>query len=397
MASQPHFTRLFAEPPFGGEAFGDSHAAWHPPKASMSAVPWSGMDNHGAILAWDALALWASEPNPFFESWYLLPALRGQDTGGRVKLLRFEIAGELAGLMPVVEASRYYTRPIPHLASWLHPNCFLGAPLVARGLEKPFWRALLDWADAQGGLGLFLHLAELPLSGALYDALREVVGEEQRMAAVVARANHVILRSDLTPDAYFEATVSGKKRKEYRRQANRLAETGALAFTRQRGDEDLADWIESFLALEASGWKGAAGSALASHHATATLWRDALTGAAQRGRLERLAMTLDGRPVAMLASFITAPAAFMFKTTFDESLAVYSPGVLLQRENLAMLEAEGIDWVDSCAGEDHPMITHLWRERRPVGKVSLAIGGGLRRGLFGKMVARELGGEPCGL
>ncbi len=395
MASQPDFLRDFSLP----EATPDDgpRPHWAAPQGEIRAVDWTTMDHHDAVMAWDALAVWASEPNPFFESWYLLPALRGQGAGGQVKLLRFEIAGELAGLMPVVEASRYYTRPIPHLANWLHPNCFVGAPLVARGLEKPFWRAMLDWADRQGGLGLFLHLAELPLSGALYEALHAVVGEQDRLAAVVARGNHVILQSDLAPEAYYEATVSAKKRKEYRRQANRLAETGALAFTRQRGDEDLAQWIEAFLTLEASGWKGKAGSALASHEATAMLWREALRGAAKRGRLERLAMTLDGRPVAMLASFITPPAGFMFKTTFDESLAAYSPGVLLQRENLAMLEAEGINWVDSCAGEDHPMITHLWRERRPVGKVSLAIGGGLRRAIFGKMVAREMGGEPCGL
>jgi CelD/BcsL family acetyltransferase involved in cellulose biosynthesis len=355
------------------------------------------MDEPDAIGAWDALTHWASEPNPFFESWYLLPALRGLDPAGRVQMLRFEIDGNLAGLLPLVHARRYYTRPIPHLASWLHPNCFLGAPLVARGLERPFWLALLAWADGQGGLGLFLHLSGLPLSGALYEALRAVLAEDGRNAALVARQNHVMLTSDLAPDAYFEAAVSAKKRKEYRRQANRLADHGKVAFTRHKDAADLARWTEDFLHLEAAGWKGAAGSALASHAATEALFRDSLTGAAERGRLERLALTLDGRPVAMLATFLTPPGAFMFKTAFDETLSPFSPGVLLQRENLAMLEAPDIGWVDSCAGDDHPMITHLWRERRPVGRVSLAIGGAARRGVFGVMARRELGGDGFGI
>jgi hypothetical protein len=87
----------------------------------------------------------------------------------------------------------------------------------------------------------------------------------------------------------------------------------------------------------------------------------------------------------------------MFKTAFDESLAAYSPGVLLQRENMAMLGAKDIAWVDACAGEDHPMISHLWRERRPVGRVSIALGGAARRAVFGALARRELGGRPFGI
>lgn len=397
VASQPNHQRAvpawaepFAPPPQG--------APERPaPRGAIHAVHWRAMDEPDAVRAWDALAQWASEPNPFFESWYLLPALRGLDSAGRVQMLRFEIDGDLAGVLPLVHAPRYYTRPIPHLASWMHPNCFLGAPLVARGLERPFWRALLAWADAQGGLGLFLHLSGLPLSGALYEALRAVLAEDGRDAALVARQNHVMLSSDLAPEAYFEAAVSAKKRKEYRRQANRLADHGEVAFTRHNDAADLACWTKDFLALEAAGWKGAAGSALASHAATEALFRDSLIGAAERGRLERLALTLDRRPIAMLATFLTPPGAFMFKTAFDEALGPFSPGVLLQRENLAMLGAPNIGWVDSCAGDDHPMITHLWREHRPVGRVSLAIGGTVRRGVFGAMARRELGGNGFGI
>ena len=120
--------------------------------------------------------------------------------------------------------------------------------------------------------------------------------------------------------------MRGKKRKELRRQHARLSEEGKLKLDRFADDRCLATWIDHFLALEASGWKGAAGSALAAHDATTGLFRDALRGAAQRGRLERLSLTLDGRPVAMLANFITPPGAFSYKTAFDERFARFSPG-----------------------------------------------------------------------
>src|SRR5690606_27816046 len=155
------------------------------------------------------------------------------------------------------------------------------------------------------------------------------------------------------------------------------------------GAEDLEVWTEEFLALERAGWKGEAGSALACDARTARLFREALAGAAQRGRVERLAIRLDGRPLAMLATFLSPPDAFAFKTAFDETYARFSPGVLLQRENLAILSHTDIAWTDSCAAQDHPMIDHFWRERRTVARRNIAIGGKARRLLFRALAARE--------
>ncbi len=146
------------------------------------------------------------------------------------------------------------------------------------------------------------------------------------------------LRSDQSSAAYFDAALSGKKRKELRRQDRRLGEAGALDFERDTCDEGLDAWITDFLALEQSGWKGRAGSALADAAATATLFRRNSAGAAQAGVLERLALTLDGKPIAMLANFLTPPGAFAYKTAFYEDYARFSPGVLLQRHNLALLD-----------------------------------------------------------
>lgn len=367
------------------------------PAGQIKAVSWQAFEAPETRLAWDALAECAAEPNPFHESWYLLPALRALDPAGEVKVLRFEAGGELAGLLPVRHEKRYYRWPIPQLCTWIHGNCFQGAPLVARGLERAFWRAFLAWADDNAGSALFLHLAQMPLQGPLYEALQAVLAEQGRLAGLVHREERAMLASELSAEAYFEASLSGKKRKELRRQFARLSEQGELTFERRDDDAHLARWTEDFLALEHSGWKGAQGSALASHHGTTRLFKEALFGAASRGRLERLTLSLDGEPIAMLANFITAPGAYSYKTAFDERFARYSPGVLVQRENLALLDRAGIDWVDSCAAADHPMIDHIWRERRAVGRLSIAIGGRLRRALFARLLKAELGRSPSGL
>ncbi|WP_159978412.1 MULTISPECIES: GNAT family N-acetyltransferase [unclassified Novosphingobium] len=360
----------------------------------LTCVPWRDLE--AEVPAWDNLARVASEPNPFFESWYLLPSLRHLAQTDPVRILRFEQDGVLAGLLPVVRAGRYYRWPVPHLSSWLHTNCFCGVPLVAKGAEKAFWQAVLRWADDEPGAALFMHLRGIVLGGPLHAALEAVAANDGRLIEVVHTEARAMLASDLAPEAYLEASLSSKKRKELRRQANRLAEEGAVTLDRRTDADDVAPWCEKFLALERAGWKGEAGSALGCDEGTAHLFRESLNGAATRGRLERLTLTLDGQPLAMLATFLTAPGAYSFKTAFDENFARFSPGVLLQRENLAMLDREGIAWSDSCASADHPMIDHFWRERRAIGRLSIAIGGTLRRAAFRHFVRAETARRPAG-
>jgi hypothetical protein len=122
-----------------------------------------------------------------------------------------------------------------------------------------------------------------------------------------------------------------------------------------------------------------------------------MTEAAARGRIERLSIELGGKPIAMLVNLIAPPGCFSFKTAFDERFARFSPGVLLQLENLALLERGDVAWADSCAAQGHPMIDSLWRERRAIGRFSVAIGGRARRAVFGKLVSLELSRNPAGL
>ncbi|MFM7348650.1 MAG: GNAT family N-acetyltransferase [Erythrobacter sp.] len=290
------------------------------------------------VAAWERLVARAAEPNPFFEPWFLLPSLRHFDKSQAVRVAAWYRGEQLAGLLPVLRASDYYGHRVPHLRGWLHPNAFGGVPLIAAGHEDAFWRDLLAHCDRHAAGALLLHLPLLPADGPAHAALERVLAGQGRAHYASAEETRALLTGDTTAADYLGQAMSAKKRKELRRQHNRLAEEGALTFERREGDEHLADWTAAFLALEAAGWKGEAGSALASAAETRALFEETLAGAAAAGRLERLALRLDGRPIAMLANFITPPGAFSFKTAFDESLARFSPGVLLQLENLALLE-----------------------------------------------------------
>lgn len=341
------------------------------------------------LAAWDRLVRTAAEPNPFFEPWFLIPSLEQWGAAEGVLVKAWFHEGRLAGLLPVVRSAEYYSHIITHAKGWLHPNAFCGVPLIAAGHEQAFWTDLLAHFDRRAHRALFWHLPLIPADGPVNAALERVLAARRRTYYTVAEQNRAFLTGDSTAVAYLETAMSAKKRKELRRQHNRLAEEGTLTFERLEGAECLAEWTSEFLALEAAGWKGKGGSALASATGTAALFTESLAGAGAAGRLERLALRLDGRAIAMLVNFITPPGAYSFKTAFDESYARFSPGMLLQLENLALLERADVAWADSCAVEGHPMIERLWRDGRRMISRNIAIGGPARRALFRLLMAYE--------
>ncbi|WP_327469098.1 GNAT family N-acetyltransferase [Sphingopyxis sp.] len=341
--------------------------------------------------AWDRLADDASEPNPFAERWCLQSALHllDPDRHARLVLVRDGSDGPVIGIMPIAPVARYGRLPLRHVTGWAHPNHFLGTPLVRAGFESLFWSILLGWCDAAPWAHTLLHVPRLTEGGPLHRALVDVARVRGGEAEVVHREERALLESRLSPEQYWDAAVRAKKRKELRRQANRLAEQGAISFRRWQAGEPLDRWIDGFLDLEARGWKGRAGSALASHGDTEAWFRAILTGAADAGKLDMRALDLDGRPLAMLVNFLVPPGGFSFKTAFDEDYARFSPGVLLQQVNLDLLDDPRINWVDSCAAPGHPMIDSVWRERRALLWVNLPLSAPADRLRFAMLARAE--------
>ncbi|WP_235302896.1 GNAT family N-acetyltransferase [Sphingopyxis sp. MWB1] len=341
--------------------------------------------------AWDRLADEASEPNPFAERWCLQSALHllDPDRQTRLVLVRDGADGPVIGVMPLALALRYGRLPMRHVAGWSHYHQFHGAPLVRAGFEHLFWSILLAWCDAAAWAQTMLLVRRLTENGPLHRAFVDVARMRGDRLEIVHREERALLESDFTPQAYWEASVRSKKRKELRRQANRLAEQGTVEFRHWRAGEPVEPWAEAFLALEAAGWKGRAGSALASQNDTAAWFRAIIVAAAEAGRLDMRALDLGGRPLAILINFLTPPGAFSFKTAFDEDFARYSPGVLLQQENLALLDDPRIQWTDSCAAPDHPMIDSVWRERRQLVWVATPLAGRSNRLRFGGLMQIE--------
>ena len=66
--------------------------------------------------------------------------------------------------------------------------------------------------------------------------------------------------------------------------------------------------------------------------------------------------------------------AYTWKTAYDENYAAYSPGTLLMIEvTRTHLDDPNIQVTDSCAMPDHPVMSRIWTERRPVGTMVVGL------------------------
>jgi CelD/BcsL family acetyltransferase involved in cellulose biosynthesis len=84
--------------------------------------------------------------------------------------------------------------------------------------------------------------------------------------------------------------------------------------------------------VEASGWKGAAGTAIDSRPETRRFYRDVARWARRRGVLRIPVLRLDGEVVAGEIAILDGGRHLGLKAGFDERFARFGPGMLLLYE-----------------------------------------------------------------
>jgi len=299
--------------------------------------------------------------------------MRHLDPSGEVRLclLRRADDGLLVGLAPFVFQKGYAKLPLKHVCIWTHRHCFNGAPMIRGGFEVSAFAALFDWVDTRPEGSVFIRFAMLPLDSEMHQIVDEACALRDRAFRVQEFHERAILTDDNDFDGVMSAAMSGKKRKELRRQERRFGELGEakLAFLPVKTGNAISD----FLDLENAGWKNTNpdGFPLAQSVAESRFFREAMTAGADEGAVGCLAITLDGAPKAMLFNLRLGEHLSAFKTTYDEKMAAYSPGVRLLIEATRQTLDSDIERFDSCARQGHPVVDGLWSERLPIAQINV--------------------------
>jgi CelD/BcsL family acetyltransferase involved in cellulose biosynthesis len=351
------------------------------------------------ISAWTDLAARAAEPNPFFEPYFVLPAARHLGRPGPNLLIAGE-EGRLLACMPVIRGLLLRKVPAPHVASWRHLYAPLGTPLVdphrapealqgvvdiLRREARPHRVVVLEWIGQEG-----------PVAAGL-----EAAFTARSVSPIVYRTffRGTLRRPVPGQPPEGEARPSGRGHSRLRRLGRAFERElgGPLEIVDRSGQPEA---VERFLALEASGWKGRRGTAMARRPGHAEFFREMCAGAATAGRLELLSMEAGGRVLAMKCSLLAGDALFYLKAAYDEAYARFSPGVQLELAAVDRFLAGGPQaWIDSCTNEANQTIQRLFPERRTLGTLIIPPWGSLGRMAVGTMLrlAHRSGSKGAGL
>ncbi len=275
------------------------------------------------------------------------------------------------GLMPVASLWQAYRLPLPVLVS-ADPYGTLGTPLLDRATALEAAASLLQEARNAGARALLLR--DIALDGKAFAAFATALtrdGLRPRLVSAYARA---CLDATQDADMLLRGALGARKLKELRRQRRRLAGHGPVRFDVARTPDDVGRALETFLTLEASGWKGQRGTALLQRDGDRRFIRAAVPLLAKTGGCEIVSLHAGATPVAAAIVVRHQNRAFYFKIGIDEAFAKFSPGVQLTLDLTRHLCADPfIAAADSTADAGHTMIEPIWRGRLRIGDVLIPL------------------------
>jgi CelD/BcsL family acetyltransferase involved in cellulose biosynthesis len=348
------------------------------------ATDFSSLEKHRA--AWDDLAVHALEPNPFMESFLFLPSLRQYGPGKDLLFLFVygpnQVANgtpTLCGFFPLLRRRTFKGLPIGCLQLWGH-ECLLSTPLIRRDKGRETWQCFLDWLATDPESCSLIEFPMLPGEGPVCQHLVDEIRGRSLLSFQSDCFTRALLCRRESGDAYLQEALSSNRRRDYKRKENRLADLGKLDYRTLESANDLPAWIDWFLQIEASGWKGAEGTALACSTANFSFFREATQAAFKNGQLQLLGLFLDEKPIAIRCNFISGHGSFFYKPAYDESYAKNSPGVLVELQNIRELHRDPrIRFMDSCTSSDNGLLNDLWLDRVILQNLILATGKGWGR------------------
>ncbi len=235
---------------------------------------------------------------------------------GTPELRTLRCEGRLVGVLPIARRNKLLESP----ANYHTPGFGLLTedPTAAAALAGE----LFDDAPTH------VSLTSLDPDGESLDALR--IAAEDAGYRVVIRPFTKSLYLDVKGDWQgYERGLSRNLLRDLRRSMRSLEHEGKVSVDVMRGGDHLEARMREAFVVEASGWKGAAGTAIQSDPRTQRFYTAIGRWAAERGTLRLYTLRVDRRPLAMCFALQEHGICQLLKAGYDPAFGTYSPGKLL--------------------------------------------------------------------
>ena len=322
---------------------------------------------------WTDLLRRAAEPNVFMDPALIAIAHDSEPEGGYRALLAWTNSGgreQLTGIWTfAVGRARRSVLPMPVMRVPAFAHGYLATPVIDRDRLDETLDSMLDCIAASSVLPNIMSLDTMGTGGPTYEALLRVLAARGSALACSSRCSGRSLHPMPTARPISKRRCPARAGKSCASTGGSSSEQGTLTSSVAAEPQTVRQAVEEFLAMEASGWKGRQGTALASNETDAAFMRGATAALAEHGCATVHSIHLDGRPVSMQIVVRAGAAAFTWKTSYDEAFHDFSPGMLLLEDyTAAFLADKSIAFVDSCSFDDSGFMS-AWQERQSVADI----------------------------
>ena len=249
--------------------------------------------------------------------------------------------GAPVGVIPLVmtplrlAGTKLRALSLPH-----HPHMLLcDAPLTNEGLDHVAMRELITYLRRQQKIQWdVLFFPNLLEDSGLLSALNAGaaalwISEPQ------TNCNYLPC---LPPDE-LAMRLSQNFRGNLRKARNKLAKLSRVEFISARSRSEMDRALDEFLAVEASGWKGAAGerSAINLDGGISSFYQSLTRNFSRIGACEINLLRAEGRCIAGQFCLVTGDTSYFLKIGYDEAYAQVAPGNMLLEHTIQRYLREG--------------------------------------------------------
>lgn len=311
-------------------------------------------------VAWSELQERSAEDNAYYTSHYASSLLETVEKKREVKFVTTWLEKKLVGLLPIVLPKVF----IPGLRAvgraWQTPYTFSCTPLLDQNVLFQSAIALID-ALSKLKKGEWV-IPNINVDGTVYSALREAMAMRNIPSSFINLFERASLPIGDSYEHHMDTHVSSKLRRDMARKRRRLDECGEVSFESHNEGQGLENAVDQFLRIEASGWKGERGTALACSE-DSKLFANRVFKGGIAGYCRADILKLNNETIAVALMIKAGRTAFTVKNSYDEKYSTFSPGLLLEIEIIRrLLGDKGLDKLDSGTNGKH-VIDGFWPGR----------------------------------
>ena len=318
-----------------------------PPSAQYSIrVQTGGIELLEALAAeWERIAEEDAAGEAFYRPEWPHAFLRAFTPSAKLVVVSAWSGSDLRAVLPLIRVTSFLIGlPVRKLVGVANIHCCrLGLALAPHEEREQLLRAMWDEVKSLPGWDLLDFDYVLEANGV--DKFSQcAVSDSYPVSRIRAwQSLHLSFNVAQGETPWLDGTRP-KFRSNLRRARRQLEERGKV--TTSHFDMADATALEKFYQLEASGWKGKQGTAIACDPRTRQFYDDVAQASARARVLALDFLELDGKPIAAHFAFQFHGRYCLAKAAYDETYQRYGPGQLLVHEVLSQSRERGIRELD---------------------------------------------------